>query len=79
MSQCFKCNGKMCVYCTHFCTKTTITSYVNGRQFSVVNNNELHWPSGILGSGRKQYIASAGARESVRIVALSIRIHEQTQ
>ena len=28
-----KCNVKRCVCCTHLCTKTTITSSVNGRQF----------------------------------------------
>ena len=26
-----KCNAKRCVCCTHLCTKTTITSSVNGR------------------------------------------------
>ena len=35
-------------------------------------------PSGILGSDRKQNTAYAGAR-GVRIVALSISSHEQTQ
>ena len=27
-----KCNAKRCVCCTHLCTKTIITSSVNGRQ-----------------------------------------------
>ena len=36
-----KCNAKRCVCCTHLCTKTTITSSVNGRKFSVINNNDL--------------------------------------
>ena len=41
----------------------------------------MNWtgPSGILGPGGKQYIAYAVGRESVRIVALSISSHEQTQ
>ena len=34
-----KCNAKRCVCCKHLCTKTTITSSVNGRQFSINNNN----------------------------------------
>ena len=36
-----KCNAKRCVCCTHLCTKTTITSSVNGRQFSIINNNNM--------------------------------------
>ena len=36
-----KCNAKRCVCCTHLYTKTTITSSVNGRQFSIINNNDL--------------------------------------
>ena len=36
-----KCNAKRCVCCTHLCTKSTITSSVNGRQFSIINNNDL--------------------------------------
>ena len=36
-----KCNAKRCVCCTHLCTKTTITSSVNGRQVSITNNNEM--------------------------------------
>ena len=35
------CKDKRCVCCTHLCTKTTITSSVNGRQFSIINNNYL--------------------------------------
>ena len=45
-----KCNAKRCVCCTHLCTKTTITSSVNGRQFSIINyknikrhETELKW------------------------------------
>ena len=36
--------------CTNFCTKTTIrsTSSVNGRQFSIINNNDLNWTSSDL-------------------------------
>ena len=34
-------NAKRCVCCTHLCTKTTITSFVNGRQFSMINNNDM--------------------------------------
>ena len=40
-----KCNAKRCVCCTHLCTKNTITSSVNGRQFSIINSSnmtELH-------------------------------------
>ena len=36
-----KCNAKRCVCCTHLCTKTTITLSVNGRQFSIINNNDM--------------------------------------
>ena len=36
-----KCNAKRCKCCTHLSTKTTVTSSVNGRQFSVINNSEL--------------------------------------
>ena len=36
-----KCNAKRCACCTHLCTKTTITSSVNGRQFSIINNNDM--------------------------------------
>ena len=36
-----KCNAKRCVCCTHLCTKTTITSSVNGRQFSIINNKDI--------------------------------------
>ena len=36
-----KCNAKRCVCCIHLCTKTTITSSVNGRQFSIINNNDM--------------------------------------
>ena len=36
-----KCNAKKCACCTHLCTKTTITSSVNGRQFSIINNNDM--------------------------------------
>ena len=36
-----KCNAKRCVCCTHLCTKTTITSSVNGRKFSIINSNDL--------------------------------------
>ena len=36
-----KCNAKRCVCCTHLCTKTTITSSVNGRQFSIINDNNM--------------------------------------
>ena len=36
-----KCNAKRYVYCTHLCTKTTITSSVNGRQFSIINDNGM--------------------------------------
>ena len=43
-----KCNAKRCVCCTHLCTKTTITSSVNGRKFSIINNNDLDWTSSDL-------------------------------
>ena len=36
-----KCNAKRCVCCTHLCTKTTIASSLNGRQFSIINNNDM--------------------------------------
>ena len=36
-----KCNAKRCNCCKHLRTKTTVTSSVNGRQFSVINNSEL--------------------------------------
>ena len=36
-----KCNAKRCVCCTHLCTKTTIKSSVNGRQFSIISNNDM--------------------------------------
>ena len=36
-----KSNAKRCVCCTRLCTKTTITSSVNGRQFSIINNNDM--------------------------------------
>ena len=34
-----KCNAKRC--CMHICTNSTVTSSVNGRTFSVVNNSDL--------------------------------------
>ena len=40
-----KCNAKRCTCCTHLCTKTTITSSVNGRQFPlliIMTWTELH-------------------------------------
>ena len=37
----FKCNAKRCVCGTHLCTNTTITSSVNGRQFSIINDNDM--------------------------------------
>ena len=37
-----KCNAKVCVCCTLVCTKTTITSSVNGRQFSIINDNDIN-------------------------------------
>ena len=36
-----KCNAKMCKCCKHLSTKTTVTSSVNGIQFSVINNLDL--------------------------------------
>ena len=36
-----KCNAKRCVCCTHLCTNTTITSSVNGRQISIINDNDM--------------------------------------
>ena len=36
-----KCNAKRCNYCMHLCTNSTVTSSVNGRKFSVVNNSDL--------------------------------------
>ena len=36
-----KCNAKSCNCCKHLCTNTTITSSVNGRTFSVINNSDL--------------------------------------
>ena len=36
-----KSNAKRCVCCTKLCTKTTITLSVNGRQFSIINNNDM--------------------------------------
>ena len=36
-----KCNANSCNCCQHLCTNTTITSSVNGRTFSVINNSNL--------------------------------------
>ena len=36
-----KCNAKRCKCCKHLSTKSTVTSYVNGRQFSIINNSDL--------------------------------------
>ena len=36
-----KCNAKKCNCCNHLCSKTTITSSVNGRTFSGVNDSDL--------------------------------------
>ena len=36
-----KCNAKSCNCCQHLCTNTTITSSVNDRTFSVINNSDL--------------------------------------
>ena len=36
-----KCIAKRCLCWTHLCTKTTITSSVNGRQFSIINYNDM--------------------------------------
>ena len=41
----YKCNAKMCNCCKHLCCKSTIKSYVNGRQFSVITNSDLDWRS----------------------------------
>ena len=35
------CNAKRFVCCTYLCTKTTITSSVNGRQLSIINNTDM--------------------------------------
>ena len=35
------CNAKRCVCCTHLYTKITITSSVNGRQFSIINYYDM--------------------------------------
>ena len=40
-----KCNAKRCNCCMHLCTYSTVTSSVNGRKFSVVNNSDLDWKS----------------------------------
>ena len=37
----FKCNAKFFTCCQHLCTNTTITSSVNGRTCSVINNSDL--------------------------------------
>ena len=34
-------NCKRCNYCMQLCTNSTVTSSVNGRKFSVVNNSDL--------------------------------------
>ena len=36
-----KCNAKTCNCCMHLSTNSTVTSSVNGRKFSVVNNSDL--------------------------------------
>ena len=36
-----KCNAKRCNCCKHLCTKSTVTSSVKSRIFSVINNSEL--------------------------------------
>ena len=36
-----KCNAKRCKCCKHLSTKSTVTSSVNGRQFSIINNSDL--------------------------------------
>ena len=41
-------NAKRCVCCAHLCTKTIITSSVNGNQFSIINNNDMDWTSSYL-------------------------------
>ena len=40
-----KCNAKRCSYCKQLCTTSTVTSSVNGRQLSVINNTDLDWKS----------------------------------
>ena len=44
----YKRNAKRCVCCTHFCTNTTITSSVNVRQFSILNDNDMDLTSSDL-------------------------------
>ena len=44
----FKWNANRCVCCTHLCTKTTITSSVNGRRFSIINTSDMGWTSSHL-------------------------------
>ena len=34
-------NAKRCRCCKHLCITSTVTSSVNGRQFSVINNTDL--------------------------------------
>ena len=36
-----KCNVKRCRYCKYLCTASTVSSSVNCRRFSVVNNSDL--------------------------------------
>ena len=36
-----KSNAKWCNCCKHLCSNSTVTSFVNGRKFSVVNNSDL--------------------------------------
>ena len=36
-----KCNAKRCNCCMHLCTNSTVTSSVNDRKFSVINNFDL--------------------------------------
>ena len=36
-----KCNAKRCKCCKHLNTKSIVTSSLNGRQVSVINNSEL--------------------------------------
>ena len=43
-----KCNAKRFRCCNHWCTTSTVTSSVNGRQFSVINNTDLDWKSSDL-------------------------------
>ena len=40
-----KCNARRCNCCMHLCTNSTVTSSVNGRKFSVINNSDLDWKS----------------------------------